>query len=84
MRISVNHIPLNIQKQYDMEQYIVNGYFVMEINNAVYGLPQARNFFNTNWSRISKNMITSNALILRAYLSTKAMEWHSHLQSTTF
>ena len=39
MRISVKHIPLNIQKRYDMEQYIVNGYVVMEINNAVYGLP---------------------------------------------
>ena len=40
MRISVKHIPLNIQKRYDMEQYIVNRYVVREINNAVYGLPQ--------------------------------------------
>ena len=44
MRISVKHIPLNIQKRYDMEQYIINGYVVMEINNAVYGLPQAGKF----------------------------------------
>ena len=45
MQISVKYIPLNIQKRYDMEQYIVHGYVVMEINNAVYELPQAGKVF---------------------------------------
>ena len=31
MRTGVKHLPLNIQKRYDIEQYIVNGYVVMEI-----------------------------------------------------
>ena len=81
---SVKHISLNIKKRYNMEQYIVNGYVGMEINNAVYGLTPTGKILKTNLSRISKSIITFSALILRAYLNTKAMEWHSLLQSTTF
>ena len=41
MRVSVKHIPLDIQQKYNMAPLIHNGYVLMEISNTIYGLPQA-------------------------------------------
>ena len=41
MRVPIKHIPLKIQKKYNMEPLIYNGYILMEISNTIYGLPQA-------------------------------------------
>ena len=41
MRVSTKHIPLDIQKKYNMAPLIHNDYILMEISNTIYGLPQA-------------------------------------------
>ena len=41
MRISLKHIPLDIQARYNMAQFVHNDHVLMEINTSIYGLPQA-------------------------------------------
>ena len=41
MRISLKHIPHDIQPRYNMAQFVHNDYVLMEINTSIYGLPQA-------------------------------------------
>ena len=41
MRISLKHIPLDIQDRYNIGGMVHNGYVLMEISNTIYGLPQA-------------------------------------------
>jgi hypothetical protein len=41
MRISLKHIPLEIQQRYDIACMVHNDYVLMEISKGIYGLPQA-------------------------------------------
>jgi len=41
MRISLKHIPAEIQLRYNMAAFAHNGYVLMEVNRSIYGLPQA-------------------------------------------
>ena len=41
MRISLKHIPLDIQVRYNVAAFAHNGHVLMEINRSIYGLPQA-------------------------------------------
>ena len=41
MRIPVKLIPESIMLEYDVQQYVVNGYVIVEIQKGMYGLPQA-------------------------------------------
>ena len=41
MRISLKHIPIDIQERYNIAPMVHNGYVIMEINKGIYGLPQA-------------------------------------------
>jgi hypothetical protein len=41
MRISLKHIPLDIQERYNIASMVHNGYVIMEISKGIYGLPQA-------------------------------------------
>ena len=41
MRISLKHIPSDIQARYNIASMVHNGYVLMEISKGIYGLPQA-------------------------------------------
>ena len=41
VRIPFHLIPVEIQQQYDLEQYVINGYVYFEVRKGMYGLPQA-------------------------------------------
>jgi hypothetical protein len=41
MRISLKHIPLDVQERYNIASMVHNGYVLMEISKGIYGLPQA-------------------------------------------
>lgn len=41
MRISLKHIPLDVQLRYDIAAMVQNDYVIMEITKGIYGLPQA-------------------------------------------
>jgi hypothetical protein len=41
MRISLKHIPLDVQERYNIAGMVHNGYVLMEISKGIYGLPQA-------------------------------------------
>ena len=41
MRISLKHIPPDVQARYSMAPFVHNGHVLMEINTSIYGLPQA-------------------------------------------
>ena len=41
MRISLKHIPLDVQQRYNIAGMVHNGYVLMEISKGIYGLPQA-------------------------------------------
>ena len=41
MRISLKHIPLDVQLRYEIAAMVENEYVIMEITKGIYGLPQA-------------------------------------------
>ena len=41
MRINLKHIPLYVQKKYNIAAMVHEGHVLMEITNSIYGLPQA-------------------------------------------
>ena len=41
MRISLKHIPLDVQLKYEIAAMVENDYIIMEITKGIYGLPQA-------------------------------------------
>ena len=41
MRISLKHIPPDIQQRYNIACMVHNDYILMEISKGIYGLPQA-------------------------------------------
>ncbi len=41
MRISLKHIPIDVQERYKIANMVHNGYVLMEISKGIYGLPQA-------------------------------------------
>ena len=48
MRISLKHIPLDIQQRYNIACMVHNDYILMEIRKSIYGLPQTENFRKTD------------------------------------
>ena len=41
MKIKINTLPQEIMKEYNVMEYVVNGFAYLEINKVMYGLPQA-------------------------------------------
>ena len=48
MKIQINLIPQEIMEEYNVMEYVVNGFAYFEINKGMYGLPQAGNLASDN------------------------------------
>ena len=57
MRISLKHIPSDIQERYNIASMVHNGYVLMEISKGIYGLPQAGKLAQ---DRLVKHLATHN------------------------
>ena len=57
MRISLKHIPSDIQERYNIASMVHNGYVLMEISKGIYGLPQAGKLAQ---DRLVKHLATYN------------------------
>ena len=46
MKIQINFIPQEIMEEYNVMEYVVNGFSYFEINKVMYGLPQSGKLAN--------------------------------------
>ena len=46
MKIQINLIPQEITEEYNVMEYLVNGFAYFEMNKGMYGLPQAGKLAN--------------------------------------
>ena len=46
MKIKINPLPQEIMEEYNVMEYVVNGFEYFEINKGIYGLPQAGKLSN--------------------------------------
>ena len=77
MKIKINLLPQEIMEEYNVMEYVVNGFAYFDINKVIYGLPQAGKLANDK---------LINKLSVKGFEPTKHTPglWKHRTRSVTF
>jgi hypothetical protein len=78
MKMPVVLFPAWIVKQYNLTQHVLHGFIYLEMQQAVWGLPQAESLPTNCFTNVYCPMGITNAPTCQVYGSTKQGQYLSH------